>query len=398
MKRALAAMLFLHYFALGALFPVLSLLLFRDLGFTAAQTGIVIGVGALASIVAPLVALPLADRSVAAERLLGLLNLGSVGLTVAMALRDDFWSWLGLYLALMMTKAPSFALTNSVALKYLADPTREFARVRLFGTAGWIAGGLGYSLVFQPLVPHLGYRGCLWLSAVGSMALATLSFLLPRGRPLPFAWGEFTRLIHPRRLSLLLRRPFPAFLWASLVLSALDRYYFFGVNFQLATFGLPEPLFLPLLSLGQALEIAFMLRVGSWLEKVGFGPLFLVGAAGQALRFAVLGTAGNLPLLLGGIALHGLGFAFFFSNAFVYLDRLTPPSLRSQVQLLYSFWIDGAAVILGNLAAGWVASFTLFPAQGRYDFPGYWIWALAAAASALGALALEKFPPPGQQP
>lgn len=396
MKFPLAVMLFLHYFALGAIFPVLSLFLFRDLGLSGWETGIIIGSGAFASIVAPLLALPIADRSVSAERLLFGLNVASVALTVLMSLFSDFWSLLILYFALMMTKAPSFALTTSIALKHLADPERDFASVRLFGTAGWIGGGLGFGLVFQPLFPQFGYRACLWLSAVGSLLLALWALgLRPRKPAHLFDWGGFAHLLHPTQARRLLNPSLLAFLWASLVLSALDRYYFFGVSFQLATYGVPDPLFLPLLSLGQGLEILCMVFMGGALKRFGFKPLFLIGAAGQLSRFALLGLAGagNLTLVLLAITLHGLGFAFFFSNAFVYLDQKTPPAYRAQGQLLYSFWVDGIAVMLGNFAAGWASGTTLFPTEARYNFQGFWFWAGLAAFSALLTLVIGRYHP-----
>jgi MFS family permease len=397
MKRSLSLMLFLHYFALGAIFPVLSLFLFRDLGLSGFETGFIIGGGALASILAPLLALPVADRVISSERLLFGLNLLSVILTLLMSQARDFLPLLFLYFALMMTKAPSFALTNSIAMKHLADPERDFASVRLFGTAGWIGGGLGFALIFQPLFPEFGYRACLWFSAVGSLALAVWVLILPSKPPaVRFSLRSLANLFQARYVKHLLNPSFLFYLWSSLVLSALDRYYFFGVSFQLSTYGITDFLFLPLLSLGQVLEILFMIRMGSWLKRFGFKPLFLLGALGQTARFAVLGLVGqggNLGLVLVGIALHGFGFAFFFSNAFIYLDQITPPNLRAQGQLLYSFWIDGIAVMLGNFLAGWAAEFTLFPSQQRYNFGGFWIWAMLAAFSSLVVLAFSTYRP-----
>ncbi len=388
-------MLFLHYFALGSVFPVLSLLLFRDLGLSGPETGFIIGMGALASIIAPILALPFADRTVSAERLLFGLNLLSVVFTLLMSVVTEFWALLFSYFALMMTKAPSFALTNSIALKHLEDPEKDFASVRLFGTAGWIGGGLGFALVFQPLFPQFGYRACLWLSALGSLALALWVLLLPGKKPAHlFELKDLTALLRPANARKIFTPSLLFFFWASLVLSALDRYYFFGVSFQLSTYGVPEPLFLPLLSLGQGLEIFFMVFMGRWLKRVGFKPLFLVGALGQLSRFALLiltGVNGNLGLTLFAIALHGLGFAFFFSNAFVYLDHITPSQYRSQGQLLYSFWIDGIAVMAGNFLAGWASAATLFPAQHRYDFAGFWWWAALSAFSALVLMFFGKY-------
>ncbi len=50
--------------------------------------------------------------------------------------------WLfGLFLVYWLIMAPSYSLSNSLAFRNLARPARDFGKVRLWGTAGWMAVG-----------------------------------------------------------------------------------------------------------------------------------------------------------------------------------------------------------------------------------------------------------------
>ncbi len=382
-------MMFLHYFSLGAVFPVLSIMLFRDLKFSGPETGMVLGFGALASILAPLLTFPLADRKISSERLLLLLNILSVAFASFMALSSSFWPILIFYFLLMMSKAPTFALTNSIALRHLHFAEKDFSGLRLFGTAGWVGGGIIFGLALLPLFPSIGLRGSLWICALSSGLLALWSLLLPQPEPSEMNVG--VPVLKTAVAGNILRTIFSekgSFLIASFLFALLDRYYFFGASFQLTSLGFSEGNILPLLGIGQVFEILLMVLMGRILLAWGFRRVFLVGALAQIFRFFLLGFLGTAPAVLVGIALHGFGFAFFFANGVVFLDRFGAKKNRSQVQLLYSFLIDGGSVVLGNLLAGVVAEFTLNPQSGVYNFPGFWVPAFALAVSGFILLAV----------
>ncbi|HMF36357.1 MAG TPA: MFS transporter, partial [Isosphaeraceae bacterium] len=51
---------------------------------------------------------------------------------------QEGWLFL-LFLAFWMIIAPSYGLCNSLAMRHLDDPGRQFGGVRLWGTIGWMA-------------------------------------------------------------------------------------------------------------------------------------------------------------------------------------------------------------------------------------------------------------------
>ena len=44
---------------------------------------------------------------------------------------------------------PTLGLSNTICLKHLADAERDYPRVRIFATLGWIVAGLAISFVFH---------------------------------------------------------------------------------------------------------------------------------------------------------------------------------------------------------------------------------------------------------
>jgi hypothetical protein len=43
---------------------------------------------------------------------------------------------------------PTLALVNSVAFAQMQDPSKQFGKIRVWGTIGWIVAGLAISYLF----------------------------------------------------------------------------------------------------------------------------------------------------------------------------------------------------------------------------------------------------------
>ena len=59
-----------------------------------------------------------------------------------------------------------------------------------------------------------------------------------------------------------------------------------------------------------------------------------------------------LPLLLLGVALHGICFDFFFAAGMINTDNIAPEGLKATAQQLYGFLVYGLGMYLGSEAAG----------------------------------------------
>src|SRR5215813_11324883 len=168
----LSVMMFLEFFIWGAWFPLIFGYL-PSLGFNAEwQQPLVLGAFALASFTAMFFSTQFADRNFAAERFLAFSQLvGGLAIlalffvkggqvTTILGIRVDvsFWLFFALMLIHSLFYVPTISITNSIAFAHLQDAQRDFGKVRVWGTIGWIAAAwpLIFILVDWSRVPAFG--------------------------------------------------------------------------------------------------------------------------------------------------------------------------------------------------------------------------------------------------
>ena len=121
----------------------------------------------------PLGAGQLVDRFMATQRLLALTYAIGTGYCSS-SWRRGSWlhaaagcSWSSSVFWLVV--GPAYSLCNSLAMRNLDDPLREFGWVRSWGTAGWMIAGWGVSLVMAVSGSTRAGQGAfeaLWVGAV----------------------------------------------------------------------------------------------------------------------------------------------------------------------------------------------------------------------------------------
>ena len=139
--------MFLQYWPLGLWAVTYGTFLDANTGeqgagiFSAGFVGFSASAGAIGGLLAPILVGWIADRFFAAERVLSLLHLvaaGAVWWMFEAGTQAGFFAAMLLYYQMFV---PTVSLTNTIALRALADPSREFPVVRMFGTVAWIARG-----------------------------------------------------------------------------------------------------------------------------------------------------------------------------------------------------------------------------------------------------------------
>lgn len=139
----LSIMMFLQYGIWGAWLPLFWSFLTEHRGLSPALTGNLFAVSAIGALVAPFIAGQLADRYFNTEKFLGLSHIVGGILVWQLAYIKTYGGLLMFGLLYSMVYAPTLALSNSLAFHHLPDRDRDFGKVRVWGTIGWIAVGIG---------------------------------------------------------------------------------------------------------------------------------------------------------------------------------------------------------------------------------------------------------------
>jgi nucleoside transporter len=354
MKPRFAAMMFLQYAIWGAWAPVLWPYLTNELGFSQPEAGWIFSLLWLACLLAPLTGGQLADRWVPTERFLAVAHLigGCVLLVLARAASHSFATWLALMSAYSVCFAPTLALSSSIAFHHL--PEADFGRVRVWGTIGWIASGLVLSAWRAGWLPAVAGCDSMLLAGVLSVVQGAYCFTLPHTPP---ARDKVDPLAFRRAFVLLRDRNTLAFLAIAFVVTTeLQFYYGPTASYLESAIRIAHDAVPLTMTVAQAAEIicmAFVLRIA--LDRIGLRRTLALGVVAWPLRYLVFAIAPHLPVAIGkpavisSLALHGIGYTFFFVGSQIFMDRVAPRDIRASSQSLLALGTLGLGNFIGTL-------------------------------------------------
>ncbi len=375
MKRALkyrlSIMMFLEYLVPGAIVPILSLYLKENLGFESYQAGIVMAMPATAAIVAPLLASHIADRYISAERLLALCHFACGAFMMALTRVDTFPMFVIVFACYGICFTPTLGLTNAVALHHITQPKRDFAGIRLWGTAGWVVVGWGFGYFWiRGGAPGERLPHALIVSGMASLLLAcyALSF-----KPAPRTAETEPTASYANVVKIFLKPGMLLLCFLCFLNSASHQFYYFGMSPFLNQTGFPSAFIMPGMSLGQASEVIVLGVMGWCLLRISMKSAMIIGVLAQGIRMVMFAFAGNHAVVIGGISLHGFCFAFCFITAYLYVESHSERSNRAGAQQVLTIMVAGAGTLMGFLSAGWTAQWFTDPVTGLVDYRSYWL-------------------------
>jgi MFS family permease len=388
-RLPLAIMMFGQYQVMGAWAVTLATYLLRPLSegglaFPANYTGWIYSTFSIAGIISPLFVGLLADRLFAAQKVMGVLHLLGVIFLVGMGIWCDRqhpellvvenqlhqqvpeeienqsgwiherpeWkeairgSFLPLF-AMMVVYANLYLLTTTlctvVALRNLLHPREQFGTVRLWGTIAWMVMGYVVAFLLNPISSQP-----LYLAAFLSLVMGIGSFWLPdtppttQGRTLSEAFGI-------PALKLFRERAFCILLGCGFIIAMSQQFYNIFANPYLQDLHSPKPAAVQTIAqIGEVLAMAYFPFI---IPRLRYRTMLMLGITLLFFRNFVFTIGGFWFVILFGLPLHGLGYAFFYIILSLYVDRRAPDHLRASAQGIVTVITLGVGNLLGNLMA-----------------------------------------------
>jgi nucleoside transporter len=394
LRTRLAVQMFLAGAVFGAWQPVLPPY-FKSLGFGEFQIAVALAMSPIATMIAPMFVGQAADRWIASEKLLAILNVVCSGAMFLVGRFHEFLPFVAAFAAAMLVTVPLFSLATSLSLQHLADGARDFPAIRACGTFGHVMGANLLSLWLK--ISGRSFADCLPVAGVLALLSAAYALTLPHTPPRRDAAGRSAI----GRAAGMLRDPGFALLMGLLFLVQLfgTAYYARGPLYLLER--VPSEWLSSLMSIGQITEVVVVLLLPLIYGRFGAKGTMAIGIAAWGLRFAFWARGGTLGVLVVAVALHGVCFACGRIAATIYVDQICPRDARASAQSLLSLLVDGSGAVLGNLLVGHIV--TRYTSAGAVDWRSIWLvptvgFTVVLAAFLFGFRARQRPPEPAVLP
>lgn len=370
----LSLMMFLQYAFNGIWIIPLGTYLNR-VGYSGLDIGAAYGASAIGCIIAPYFVGMIADKFFAAQKVLGVLNLAAAALLLAAvklsvgpdgrAVMVDGQTHLGLFywvlLAHFICYMPTWALTNTIALRQMDQPARQFPLIRVMGTIGWVVVsavtlfGAQVNRLFNTTEQFEATSTPMYIAAGIGLVAGLVAFFLPntppagRGKQITFA-----DLLGLKALRLFKDRNFLVFALTSFCIMFAGLFYWSMANVYLNESGMKNAQFWQ--STGQMTETLFLFIMPWFFARFGVKKMLLIGLFAWIARFVcfaygVWGTS-TAALVVLGLMLHGPCYDFFFVTGQLYTDQKASKDIQAQAQGLISLLTFGLGWFFGALLAG----------------------------------------------
>jgi predicted MFS family arabinose efflux permease len=371
LRWRLSLLMFLQYAPSGAMLPLFTYWL-QELAFTPREMGWACATQPLAAMIGPLVAGQVADRWFPAERCVtvcALLAGGMLwvlaGLTTPLAI---FCASLGFWLLMV----PALTLGTAISFAHLQLAERDFGRVRLWGTVGWVmpAWLLWYWLSnpawlchwigwLRPEQPTSELADVFRLASILAVLHGLYSLTLPHTPPTKRPDAPVATLA---ALRLLRDRAFAVYCVCILGVLMTTAFTSQVTPLLLAHLGIPRRWIMPTLTIAQSTEVLSLAVLPVLLLRLGIRGTMLLGLAAWTAALGMLTIGHPVELVVGSLAFNGLLICGFWVTGQVFVNSLAHGDIRASAQALLTV-INGLGLLAGNLLVAWVRE----QVQGRFS-------------------------------
>jgi len=346
-------------------------------GFSRQEIGRIYGTMPIGTMITILFVGAIADKYVNTEVLIGISHLVGAILLFMMAKARGARSFYWFAFLYALAYAPTLGLVNAIVFAHDEDifggnAGEGFPWIRVFGTLGWIVAGLSHALILKKGEP-VNERPLLLACAL-SVVLGLFAFTLPETKPAASTdvatvdevassgngsvadstddSAEKHEDVGIIAGSIEMLKSYPVFFGVAFVAAmAMGLYFAFAALFLEKT-GVASNIVGPVMTIGQWIEIFFMLTLPWFLANLEMHWVLLIGVGAWSIRFGLFTIGKPLPLVLLGIAIHGICFDFFFAAGFIHADAIAPAHLTATAQALFGFLVYGLGMYLGSELSG----------------------------------------------
>ncbi|MCG8453349.1 MAG: MFS transporter [Spirochaetales bacterium] len=333
------------YASVSVLFPYLPVY-FEVRGLRPSQIGLLLGAVEVAGICAPFLITPLADRSGRYRSLMAILILLSSASLFLMHQSQLFSIVLVAVTVFGITYRPQLPLTDAIVGHGLADATKDFGKVRLWGTVSFIVISLfiRFTGVFSE-----ASNNRLFLSFQLSLLLFLLALpLVPPVQASPKKTGGACSQSKRNEFKILLPLIVIGFL-GNIGFGAYQSFaplYFTRVAGASAVAGF--------YAVAAVAEIPAMLFAGRIVKKIGHRGMIIIAFVASILRWGLMALELPPRLLVMSQLLHCGNYALFLLAGIDWVNTKIHPERRAWGMGVVSAFCFGAPQFLGSLAGGYL--------------------------------------------
>lgn len=366
-KTQLSLMMFFQFFIQGSWYVTMGTYLGQTLHFTGVQIGLAYSTAAIAAIISPVIVGMIADRFFSANRVLAFLNIIGALLLVWLTQISHFSLFFPVLLLYTICFMPTMSLCNSISFDNLREPAKEFSRIRLFGSFGWIIAGILISSMNLEMlsIPFL-------IAACISFLAGLYAFLLPYKAPEKHAEKVTVgQILGFDAFKLTMDKSFMVLLVFSALTCIPLAFYDSFTNLFIINVGINNAA--AAMSMGQVVEVICLFVFPLIFLKLRYKGSIVAAIVAWVLMygfFALGAHTGQNGFIYAVLPLHGFCFTFFFVSGQLFVDEKAPSSLRNSAQGLIAFATYGVGKYLGTLVAGNVVD--QFTVQGTYNWVSVW--------------------------
>lgn len=340
----LSGFYFFYFASLGALLPFWGLYL-KNRGFSPAEIGELMAVVMATKLIAPNIWGWIADHSGRRMPIVRLASLLSVITFAGVFYVTGYWDLALVMMLFSFFWNASLPQFEAVTMSYLGDRIREYSRIRLWGSIGFILAVVGLGYFVDELGIGLVPQVVLWLY----VGILLNSLVVPeRGAVIPQHEQESI-------IQVLKRPEILAFLAACFLMQASHSAYYAFYSIFMEQHGYSSSAIGQLWALGVIAEVLIFLVMHRMLEHWGARLVLFASLVIAVVRWILVGSAPEtLILVLLAQTMHAATFGTFHAAAIHLVHHYFVGRHQGRGQALYSSISFGAGGAFGSLLSGYL--------------------------------------------